>query len=115
MVSLARHHYVARQLGLDPAEVFITAVSGLPDENVRNLYRTFGARNNVTLTSFGWKVIQTDDGPDFARVDPVDPARLRSLVLEAEQRRRRYLEGRFGTEGAEQVQRSNMKLFDKET
>lgn len=115
MVSLARHHYVAQQLGLDPAEVFSTAVSGLPDENVRNLYRTFGARNDVTLKSFGWKVIQTDDGPDFERVDPVDPARLRSLVLEAEQRRRTYLEGRFGTEGAEQVQRSNMKLFDKET
>jgi hypothetical protein len=115
MVSLARHHYVAQQLGLDPAEVFSTAVSGLPDENVRELYRTFGARTDITLKSFGWKVVQTDDGPDFEPLDPVDPAQIRSLVLEAGQRRRSYLEGRFGPEGAEQVQRSNMRLFGKET
>ena len=45
----------------------------------------------------------------------MDPARLRSLVLESEQRRRRYLEGTFGAKGAEQIERSNKKLFSKDT
>ena len=40
-------------------------------------------------------------------------ARVRSLVREAGQRRRQYLEGRFGAEGAEQIERSNRKLFGK--
>jgi hypothetical protein len=114
MVRLACHYYVAQQLGLVPAEVFDTAVSGLPDNGVRDLFRTIGAREDVTLEAFGWLLVQTDDGPDFEPADPVDPARLRSLVLEAKQRRRSYLEGRFGTEGAEQVERSNRKLFGKE-
>jgi hypothetical protein len=42
MISLARHCYVARQLGLAPAEVFDAAVSGLPDHRVRDLFRRFG-------------------------------------------------------------------------
>jgi hypothetical protein len=37
--------------------------------------------------------------------------RARILVLESEQRRRRYLVGRFGVEGAEQIERSNRRLF----
>ena len=44
-----------------------------------------------------------------------DPARIRSLVREAEQRRHSYLEGRFGAEGAQQIERSNTKLFSKDT
>ena len=88
---------------------------GLPDDGGRDLFRTFGARGDVTLEAFGWLLVQTGDGPDFEPAEPVDPARLRSLVLEAEQRRRRYLEGRFGTEGAQQVERSNKKLFSKDT
>lgn len=37
--------------------------------------------------------------------------RVRVLVLESEQRRQRYLEDRFGVEGAEQIERSNRRLF----
>ena len=44
-----------------------------------------------------------------------DPARIRSLVREAEQRRHSYLEGRFGAEGAEQIERSNTKMLSKDT
>lgn len=91
--GLALHHYVARELGLVPAEVFGAAVAGLPDDRVRDLFCMFGAREDVTLKAFGWLLVQTGDGPDFEPADPGDPARLRSLVLEAEQRRRRYLEG----------------------
>jgi hypothetical protein len=37
--------------------------------------------------------------------------RVRVLVQESEQRRREYLEGRFGVEGARQIERSNKNLF----
>jgi hypothetical protein len=114
LVSLAPLYYVAQQLGLDPDEVFDAAVSGLPDDRVRGLFRRFGARKDVTLKAFGWVLAQADDGPDFERADPIPPERLRSIVWEAEQRRRNYLEGRFGTAGADQIERSNRKLFDKE-
>jgi hypothetical protein len=115
MVGLALHHYVARELGLNPAVVFDAAVAGLPDEQVRDLFGTFGARQDITLEAFGWLLAQTADGPDFEPAGHVDPARLRALVLEAEQRRRSYLEGRFGAEGAAQIERSNKKLFSKGT
>ena len=49
----------------------------------------FGAREGVTLEAFGWLLVQTGDGRDFERANAVGPAQLRSLVLEAEQRRRR--------------------------
>jgi len=65
MVSLAPHYYVAQQLGRDPAEVFDAAVSGLPDDRVRDLFRMFGARKDVTLKAFGWRLVQADGGPDF--------------------------------------------------
>jgi hypothetical protein len=114
MVSMARHYYVAQQLGQDPAEVFDAAVSGLPDGRARDLFRRFGARKNVTLQDFGWLLVQTDDGPGFERKDAIPPERIRSLVQEAEQRRRNYLQATFGTEGADQIERSNRKLFGKE-
>ena len=114
MVSLARHHYVARQLGQDPAAVFGAAVAGLPGDGVRGLFRGFGARTDVTLEAFGWLLVETGDGPAFARAEPLDPEWGRTLILESKQRRRRYLEGRFGAEGADQVERSNRKLFGRD-
>ena len=117
MCYIALHYYVARLLGLAPAEVFDAAVAGLPDERVRDLFRRFGARENITYGAFYWNLVQADDGPDFECVDPysMDPAQIRSLVADAEQRRRSYLEGRFRPEGAEQVERSNQRLFSQGT
>jgi hypothetical protein len=116
MVSMARHYYVAQQLGHDPAEVFDAAVSGLPDGPVRDLFRAFGTRKDVTLEAFGWQLVQTDDGPGFKPKDDSPPERPLSLVQEQEaaQRRRNYLEATFGTRGADQIQRSNRKLFGNE-
>ena len=114
LVSLARHYYVARQLGLDPAEVFDAAVRGLPDDRVRDLFRQFGARKDVTLKAFGWVLAQTDDGPDFKSTDAIPPERLQALAWEAAQRRRSYLEGQFGPQGADQIERSNKNLFGME-
>ena len=79
----------------------LTAVSCLPDDRVGDLFRRFGAREDVNLDNFYWKLVQTDDRPHFGRAGPSasDPARIRSLVREAEQCRHSYLEGRFGAEG----------------
>lgn len=86
-------------------------------KTTRDLFRRFGARESITYGDFYWALVQTDDGPDFESVDPyaMDAAQIRSLVTDAEQRRRSYLEGRFGAEGAEQVERSNRKLFGQGT
>jgi hypothetical protein len=111
MIGLALHHYVARQLGLDPAGVFDAAVAGLPDDRVRDLFRVFGARTDITLKAFGWVLAQAADGPDFEPADPVPPGRIQAIIQEAAQRRRHYLEATFGTEGADQIERSNSKLF----
>jgi hypothetical protein len=114
LVSLACHHYVAQQLGLDPAEVFHTAVRGLPNDRVRDLFRQFGARKDVTLEAFGWMLVQTDDGPDFESTDAIPPERIQALARDAAERRRSHLERQFGAQGADQVERSNKNLFGKE-
>jgi len=82
---------------------------------VPDLFCTPGARGDVTLEAFSWLLVQTGDGPDFECTNAVDPARFRSLVLEAEQRRRRYLERRPGAEGADQIERSDRELYGKDT
>lgn len=114
LVGLAPCYYVAQQLGQDPAQVFDAAVSGLPDDRVCGLFHGFGAREDVTLEAFGWQLVQTDDGPDFEFMHEIPPERIQNLVREAAQRRRNYLEGTFGTEGAAQIERSNAKLFSAE-
>jgi hypothetical protein len=59
-------------------------------------------------------LVQTDDGPDFESTHGMPPERIQALVRESAQRRRNYLEGRFGAQGADQIERSNKKLFDQE-
>lgn len=66
MVSLAVHHFVARQLGDDPAAIFAAVAALLPDGPVPDLLREFGVRHDVTLEAFGWQQVLTPDGPDFA-------------------------------------------------
>jgi hypothetical protein len=70
MVSLAVYHFVARQLGQSPAELFGDVAARLPDGWVPDLLREFGARQDITLDAFGWLLIQTPDGPDFTPAPP---------------------------------------------
>jgi hypothetical protein len=66
MISLALHHVVAQQLGQSPSALFDSVAARLPDGPVAQLFREFGARNDVTLKAFGWQLVQTANGPDLA-------------------------------------------------
>jgi hypothetical protein len=66
MVGLAVHHIVAQQIGADPRAVFEAIAGRLPDGPVSDLLRVFGARQEVTPEAFGWQLVQTSNGPDFA-------------------------------------------------
>lgn len=70
MVGLAVGYFAAQQLGLVPAELFDDVASRLSDGRVPNLLREFGARTDVTLKAFGWLLVETPDGPDFAPAPP---------------------------------------------
>jgi hypothetical protein len=65
MVGLAVHHFVARQLGLEPAEVFDDIAARLPGGPLPDLLREFGGRQDITLSAFGWQLVETAEGPDF--------------------------------------------------
>jgi hypothetical protein len=70
MVSLAVGHFVAQQLGLVPVELFDEVASRLPGGWMPDLLREFGARTDITLKAFGWLLVETPDGPDFAPAPP---------------------------------------------
>ncbi len=65
MIGLALHHVVAQQLGQSPAAVFSEVAARLPDGPVAELFREFGARQDITLKAFGWQQVQTANGPDL--------------------------------------------------
>jgi len=66
MIGVALHHVVARQLGQSPAALFDDVAARLPDGPVPELFREFGARQDITLQAFGWQLVQTANGPDLA-------------------------------------------------
>ena len=65
MVGLALPHVVAREIGVDPAVLFTTIADRVPDSPVAQALIEFGSRQDVDLTSFGWALVETPDGPDF--------------------------------------------------
>jgi hypothetical protein len=68
MAGLAVHHFVARQLGLVASEVFDDIAARLPDGPLHDLLREFGGRQDITLSAFGWQLVETPEGPDFLPV-----------------------------------------------
>jgi len=66
MVGAAVHHVVAQQLGVEASALFNDVADRLPPGAMADLLREFGARRDVTLAAFGWLLIETEDGPDFA-------------------------------------------------
>jgi hypothetical protein len=65
MVGLALHHFVARQLGQVPAEMFGDVAARLPGGPLCDLLGEFGGRQDITLSAFGWQLLETAEGPDF--------------------------------------------------
>ena len=68
MVGAAVHYVVAQQLGVEPPALFDEVADRLPAGVMADLLRGFGARRDVTLTAFGWVLIETAEGPDFAPI-----------------------------------------------
>ena len=65
MVGLAPFHDCARRLGLHPA-AFFADVAAQSRPSVAQLVREFGARTDVTPSSFGFVVRETPEGPEYA-------------------------------------------------
>ena len=76
-VGLAVDYFVAQQLHVIPTELFDEVASLLPDGWVPDLLREFGSRTDITLEAFGWLLVETPDGPDFA---PAPPPEVRRSV-----------------------------------
>lgn len=66
MIGLAVHHVVAQQLGESPSAIFDDVAARLPNGSVAELFREFGARQDITLKAFGWQLVQTANGPDLS-------------------------------------------------
>jgi hypothetical protein len=64
LVALAPYYYVARELNVVPVELFDEAASYAVPELAQVLSR-FGRRTDVTLGVFGWRRIETPEGPTF--------------------------------------------------
>ncbi|MCI3272181.1 hypothetical protein [Streptomyces cylindrosporus] len=68
MVGMSLHHVVAQLIGLHPGPLFIQIADRLPGGAAANAMRQFAVREDVSLTAFGWKLVDTPDGPDFCPV-----------------------------------------------
>jgi len=60
MVGLAPFVDAARRLGVEPSQLFDRAAAS--GGRHAELIRTFGRRNDVTLESFGWRVVEAAEG-----------------------------------------------------
>ena len=64
MVVLAPYHDTARRLDVAPGEIFETAASGGPT-SIADLVRAFGHRDDIQPDKFGFRVVDTPDGPEY--------------------------------------------------
>lgn len=64
LVALAPYHDCARRLGLDPALELAAIAAGAPEE-LRDLIRRFGRRDDVTSEAFGFTVVKGAGGPRY--------------------------------------------------
>jgi hypothetical protein len=64
MLDLAALVDCARRLGTDPAELFEPVVAAAPVW-LAELFRTFVRRTDITLTAFGWSIVDTPEGPAY--------------------------------------------------
>ncbi len=66
MIGLALHYDVAERLGVDPAAVFCDVAAQIAEAHIGGLLRDFGDRDDITLPAFGWRYVETPNGPDYA-------------------------------------------------
>ena len=70
MVGWALHFFVAEHLGSGARAVFQEIADRLPAGDTSRLLREFGARDDVTLRAFGWRLVHADTGRDFVPAPP---------------------------------------------
>ena len=68
MVGLAPFVDAAQRMGISASQLFEAVASRLDGHRVGDLYRTFGARKDVTLAAFGWDLVESPEGPDYVPV-----------------------------------------------
>ena len=65
MLSMAPFHHCAKQLGLEPAQLFADVASELPPKSAE-FVREFGARKDIRPSSFGFELQKKGpDGPFY--------------------------------------------------
>lgn len=64
IVGLASFHDCAQRLGIDPVALFDEASEAV-SVATQELARSFGRRTDVVLTSFGWTLTTTSEGPCY--------------------------------------------------
>ena len=79
LVAFAPYHVVARELGLDPVALFDgAAAAAVPD--LAEVMRAFGRRRDITLGAFGWRLVQTAEGPSFEMLGWGEPQATGAVV-----------------------------------
>ena len=64
MVALAPFHDCARRLGLDVEAAFLD-VAGEAPERLRGVVTSFGARRDITPSTFAYELREGPDGPAY--------------------------------------------------
>lgn len=75
MVTLAPFHDCAGKLGLDVATTF-RAAAALGPQSLTAIVIEFGERDDVTLASFAWRLVEDADGPAYRYDTPTHVADL---------------------------------------
>jgi hypothetical protein len=64
LVGLAPYYDCARRLGIDPIRLFDTLAESVGD-GMRETVRTFARRTDISLEAFGWRLLESADGPCY--------------------------------------------------
>ncbi|HXH97044.1 MAG TPA: hypothetical protein VNH40_07520 [Gaiellaceae bacterium] len=64
LVALAPYHDCATRLGLDPTAEFAAVAAAGPEE-LRDLIRSFGRRDDITPGAFGFRLVDAAEGPRY--------------------------------------------------
>jgi hypothetical protein len=70
MVGFVLHFDAAQRLGLEPAVVFDAVAARVASPAISSLLSDFGRRDDITLGSFGWRLVEADDGPGYVHTSP---------------------------------------------
>jgi hypothetical protein len=68
MVAWAPYHYTARQLSVDPVKLFAAGAAWVAGDLAADM-QTFARRTDISLGAFGWRLVDTPNGPTLETLD----------------------------------------------